>query len=182
MKAILVKEIMIPIANYVAVKKENDLVDVLKALESGRSGVTRHAHRDAIVVDDRGAYLGKVTMIDVFRALEPNYRKAAREKKGATLTSEFVMKAVKEFNFWLEPEETICKRGAALRIADVMHVSEKMEFLQEDDTLEKALNLYVMGVHQPLIVKHGDAVTGVLRFGDVFEVVRKRLLECGCCE
>jgi len=37
-------------------------------------------------------------------------------------------------------------------------------------------------VHQPLIVKHGDAVTGVLRFGDVFEVVRNRPLECGCCE
>jgi hypothetical protein len=35
-----------------------------------------------------------------------------------------------------------------------------------------------MGVHQPLIVKDGETVTGVLRFGDVFEVVRKELLAC----
>jgi hypothetical protein len=35
-----------------------------------------------------------------------------------------------------------------------------------------------MGVHLPLIVKKGDAVTGVLRFGNIFEIVRERLLSC----
>ena len=60
----------------------------------------------------------------------------------------------------------------------MMHVPEKVEFLQEDDTSEKAMNLYVLGVHQPLVVKPGDTVTGILRFGDVFEVVRKTLLSC----
>ena len=53
------------------------------------------------------------------------------------------------------------------------------EFLNEDDNLEKALNYFVMGVHQPLIVKNGDEVTGILRFGDVFEIVREHLLK-GC--
>ena len=52
------------------------------------------------------------------------------------------------------------------------------EYLEEDDSLEKAMNYYVMGVHQPLIVKKGDDVTGVLRFGDVFEVVREELVNC----
>ena len=59
-----------------------------------------------------------------------------------------------------------------------MHVPEKIEIIQETDTIEKALNLYVMGVHQPLIVKDGNTVTGVLRFGDIFEAVRKALLAC----
>jgi hypothetical protein len=63
-------------------------------------------------------------------------------------------------------------------VADVMHTPQEVEYLQETDTLEKALNLYVMGVHQPLIVKRDAAVTGVLRFGDVFEVVRAQLLNC----
>jgi len=178
MKAIKVKEIMIPIANYVRVKKENNLVDILRALEDARNSETQHAHRDAIVVDDSGNYLGKVTMIDVFRALEPNYRKADPKRKGVALTNQFVMNAVKDFNLWLEPEKSICSRGSDLRVGDVMHVSEKVELLQEDDTLEKALNLFVMGVHQPLIVKNADTVTGVLRFGDIFEIVRKGLLQC----
>lgn len=178
MKETKVKEVMIPIADYVAVKKGDNLLDVLQALEVARNSQTARAHRDAIVVDDGGAYLGKVTMIDIFRALEPNYKKATREGKGGTLTDRFVMDAVKQFNLWLEPEASICKRGAGLLVGDVMHVSEKMEFLHEEDPLEKALNLYVVGVHQPLIVKSGKDVTGVVRFGDVFEVVRKGLLEC----
>ena len=34
MKDILVKELMIPIANYVTVKKEDHLIDVLTAIET----------------------------------------------------------------------------------------------------------------------------------------------------
>ena len=56
MRAIQVREIMIPIADYVSVKKENNLLDVLQALENARSSETQHAHRDAVVVDDSGTY------------------------------------------------------------------------------------------------------------------------------
>ena len=177
MKKIFVKELMIPISNYVIVKKGDTLVDVMQALESARQE-REHAHRDAIVVDDKGDFVGKVTMIDIFRSLEPNYKKFVTSSSAGTLTSDFVMKAVKEFNLWMEPEQTICERGSRKTVAEVMHVPQKMEYLQEQDTLEKALNLYVMNVHQPLIVKSGEKVTGVLRFGDMFEVVRKRLLAC----
>jgi CBS domain containing-hemolysin-like protein len=177
MKKIIVKELMIPIADYVTVNKTDTLLDVLQALESEQQA-NAHAHRDAIVVDDGGTFMGKVTMIDIFRALEPGYRKIMKDRATGTLTSDFVMKAVKEFNLWMEPEKDICQRGSKKTVAEVMHVPEKIEFLQENDTIEKALNLYVMGVHQPLIVKDGDTVTGVLRFGDMFEVVRKALLAC----
>ena len=177
MKKIFIKELMIPISNYVTVKKSDTLVDVMQALESARQA-KEHAHRDAIVVDDSGAFVGKVTMIDIFRSLEPNYKTVSGGQSSGTLTSKFVMKAVKECKLWLEPEQPICQRAGQKSVADVMHVPEKVEYLTEEDTLEKALNLYVMSVHQPLIVKNGDVVTGVLRFGDLFEVVRERLLKC----
>lgn len=177
MKKFFVKELMIPISGYVTVRKSDSLVDVLQALEEARQA-DEHAHRDAIVVDEQDAFMAKVTMIDVFRALEPNYKKMMRNNAAGTLTSAFVTKAVKEFNLWMEPEADICQRGANKTVAEVMHTPKSIEYLQEDDTLEKALNLYVMGVHQPLIVKKGETVTGVLRFGDMFEVVRKELLNC----
>jgi len=53
-----------------------------------------------------------------------------------------------------------------------------MEILQEEDSIEKALHLYVKGAHQPLIVQRENTVTGALRFGDIFEIVRKNLLAC----
>lgn len=178
MRDTLVKEVMIPIADYVTVKKEHNLTDVLLAFEKKRQTHGGHAHRDAIVVDEGGRFVGKVTIIDIFRSLEPNYRKVRREQKGYTLTDGFVKEAIKEFKLWMEPAEDICQRGSKVTVAEAMHVPEKSEYIKEDDNLEKALNYYVMGVHQPLIVKKGDAVTGVLRFGDIFEIVRERLLSC----
>ena len=178
MKDILAKDVMIPISDYVTVKRGNNLTDVLHAIEQSRKAGQGHAHRDAIVVDEQGRFTGKVTMIDIFRALEPNYRKVRREHREQTLTDEFVNKAVKEFKLWLEPIQDVCQRGSKLTVADAMHIPENSEYIQESDTLEKALNYYVMGVHQPLIVKNGDTVTGLLRFGDIFEIVRESILNC----
>ena len=179
MDKIQVKQIMIPILDYVTVQKENSLVEVLQSLELARKSEKEHAHRDAIVVDANGDFKGKLTMIDVFRALEPNYAKIERQKEKGTLTDEFVTKAAKDFNLWLEPTQTICERGSRLKVSDVMHTPEKMEYIKETATLDNALHLYVMGIHQPLIVDNEDGkVTGVLRFGDVFEAVRQRLLSC----
>ena len=179
MDKIQAKEIMIPILNYVTVQKENSLVEVLQSLEQARKSEKEHAHRDAIVVDANGDFIGKVTMIDVFRALEPNYAKLEKQQAKGTLAYGFVMKAAKDFNLWLEPAQTICERGGRLKVSDVMHIPEKVEYIKEPDTLNKALHLYVIGLHQPLIVKNEDGkVTGLLRFGDVFEVVRQRLLNC----
>ena len=178
MENIRIKEVMIPIAEYVTVKKEDGLMEVLHAMERKRKATQRQAHRDAIVVDGDGRFLGKVTMIDIFRSLDPNYRKVSKAREGQTLTAGFVMKAIREFNLWLEPAEDICARGSKVTVSDAMHIPEQLEFVQEEDPLEKALNFYVMGAHQPLIVKNGDIVTGVLRFGDIFEVVRERLLNC----
>ena len=177
MKEVLVKEVMIPIANYVTVKKEDHLVQVLLSIEKKRQNEGGHAHRDAIVVDENGQFVGKVTMIDIFRALEPNYKKADQARGGGTLTYAFVREAVKNFQLWVEPAENICQRGDKVTVADIMHVPGRSEFLNEDDNLEKALNYFVMGVHQPLIVRNGEDVTGILRFGDVFEIVREHLLK-----
>jgi Mg2+/Co2+ transporter CorC len=175
---ILVKDVMIPIANYVTVHPENHLPGVLRAIEQKRAAEQGHAHRDAIVVDQDGRFVGKVTMIDIFRALDRGFRKIKDEGGEKTLTDGFVQKAVRELNLWLEPVETVCQRGSSVTVADAMHTPGPSEYIQETDTLEKALSFYVMGVHQPLIVKNGNDVTGVLRFGDLFEIVRERLLKC----
>ena len=179
MKDILVKEIMIPISDYVTVQKSDNLTEVLRAIEKRRITDQGHAHRDAIVVDENGRFVGKVTMIDIFRSLEPNYRKPKKEEeRQQTLTDAFVQNAVKDFKLWLEPVESVCERGGKVTVAEAMHIPEKSEYLKEDDSLEKAMNCYVMGVHQPLIVRKGDDVTGILRFGDVFEIVREQLVNC----
>lgn len=117
-------------------------------------------------------------MIDIFKTLEPNYKKMFENYEGKTLTKDYVINAMRDFNLWVEPIKNICERGATIKASEIMYVPKKAEYLQEDDSLEKALHEYVMGAHQPLMVKNGDTVTGVLRFGDLFEVIREHMLSC----
>jgi len=177
MKEILIKTVMTPLHDYVTLKETDTVYDVFQILEKNRSE-SQHAHRDVIVVDDDGKFKGKVTMLDIFRTLEPNYKKLFKNYKDGTLTKEYVINAVRDFNLWMEPIQNLCERGADIKISEIMHVPSDVEYLQEDESLEKALHEYVMGVHQPLIVKNGDTVTGVLRFCDLFEVIRDRMLSC----
>ncbi len=178
MKNTLVKEVMIPILDYMTIKEEDTLYDVFQILGESKQGSANHAHRDAIVVNGDGEFQGKVTMIDIFRALEPNYKKLNTDIKKGVLTKSYVVNAVKDFNLWLEPLQNLCERGAGVKVSEVMHIPKKHEYIQEEDSLEKALHEYVMGVHQPLIVKRGETITGMLRFGDLFEIIRKKILVC----
>lgn len=177
MKDILVKDVMIPVSDYVTLKEDNTLYDVFRVLEESRSTGNR-AHRDAIVLDENDDFKGKVTMIDIFQALEPNYKKLFKNYKDGTLTKDYVLGAIKDFGLWLEPMDNLCERGMGIRVSEVMHVPEDLEYLDENDSLEKALHEYVMGVHQPLLVRSEGTVTGVLRFGDLFEVIREQMLSC----
>ena len=177
MKEILIKTVMTPLLDYVTLKETDTVYDVFQVLEKNKSD-SRQSHRDVIVVDDNGKFKGKVTMLDIFRSLEPNYKKLFKTYKDGTLTKDHVINSIRDFNLLMEPMQNICERGANIKISEIMHVPGDVEYLQEDDSLEKALHEYVMGVHQPLIVKKGDTVTGVLRFGDLFEVIRDQMLAC----
>lgn len=177
-----VREVMIPIASYVTVREEDSLFSVIQTLESSRIAKKSRAHRDAVVVDADGEFIGKVTMIEVFRALETNYNKIDVDKiiaagKGK-LTEDMITAATKDFDFWVEPSKNICERGQAKKVSEVMHVPNASEYINEEESIEKALHLYVLGAHQPLIVKKGETITGMLRFGDVFDVIRENLLSC----
>ena len=182
METKLVREVMIPIESYVTVQEEDSLFDVIQTLESSKATNKGRAHRDAVVVDQDGKFIGKVTMIDIFRALEPNYNKIDVDEivaggKGE-LTEDVITAAYKDFDLWVAPSKTICERGQAKKVSEVMHVPTASEYIMEEESIEKALHLYVLGAHQPLIVKKGETVTGMLRFGDIFEVIRENLLTC----
>ena len=70
MKDIKVKEVMIPISNYIAVKKDSSLIDVLQALEEARRVERAHAsdvHVALIDVDgDPGAVPGLFAQAELY--------------------------------------------------------------------------------------------------------------------
>lgn len=177
-----IKDLMIPISEYVTVGIEDTLYECFKALEDDKiaKGGNTHAHRDALVFNVEGDVVGKVTMQDIFLALEPGYKSLKESlSDSSVLTPEYLAQVYKDFDLWTEPLKNICPRAAALKVDDMMHAPEEAEFVGENDPLGLALHRYVMNVHQPLLVRgEGGKITGVLRFGDVFKQIKNMTLAC----
>jgi len=177
MRNIKVKEVMTPINEYLTIREDHTLYNIFSLLgNETNNGET--LHRDLIVVDESGDFKGKITMIDLFRALEPKYKFLEYLSSDGTLTKKYVQDAVKAHDLWLEPITDLCARGRGVKVSEVMHIPSQAEFVHENDSMEIALHQYVMGSHQPLIVKNDIKVTGILRFVDLFTLIKTHMLAC----
>ena len=167
-----VKELMIPVADYQTLGEDACLGDVAAALNASK-------HRDILVVNGSGSFVGVLTMADVILALEPNYKKL-KKKDLATdvLSNRLVAEQFKEFNLWGDTLSNICGKAVKIRVTDAMHVPEEAHYIDEDNDIEHGVHMYMVGTPQPLIVRNNGEVTGVLRMSDVFAEIVNRMNAC----
>ncbi len=179
MEDIKVKDIMIPVKEYSRVNKDNTVHQaMLELVKEGKDKDLPHPHRDILVENQNGEIIGKLTILDIFMHMEPSYFKLLSKNQNNFLDKKFVQRVFKDFNLWDEPMTTLCKRISEVKIEKIMYTPALSEFLEEDDSLDKALHSYIVGIHQPILVKKDKTITGVLRLGDVFEKVRESILTC----
>ncbi|WP_027721863.1 CBS domain-containing protein [Maridesulfovibrio zosterae] len=179
MKNSKVRNLMIPVREYCRVKAETTLFNAMEFLvQHGEQQQLPHPHRDLLVEDNNGKIIGKVTMLDIFHYLEPAYLKIDNRKHSSSLSMSFVQKVYTDFNLWAEPLSTLCQKSAGAKVKEVMHTPKPSEILGEDDSIDKALHAFVLGIHQPILVQKNGIITGVLRLGDTFEKVRDSILSC----
>lgn len=177
---ITIKDLMIPIGEYVSVGVEDTLFDCMLALEKDKAARNgSHSHRDVLVIGGGGDVLGTVTMTDIFLALEPGYKSILESLDDrSVLTPEYMAGIFKDYDLWTEPLAALCGKAAALKAGDVMHEPAPGEIVDAAAPLDKTLHLFILGAHQPLLVREGGRITGVLRVGDVFAEIKKRILAC----
>jgi len=169
-----VKELMTPLSEYTTLGMDAKLSDVVVALESSK-------HRDILIVNENGNLKGVLTMTDILGMLEPSYKKLKEQDLAKdTLTNRYVADIFKEFGLWSNTLDELCEKGCDIKATDAMHVPEEVEYLDEEDNLEHGVHNYIVGSHQPLIVRKNGHVTGVLRLTDVFDEVKKRMVSCAC--
>ncbi|CCH50400.1 CBS domain-containing protein [Pseudodesulfovibrio piezophilus] len=169
-----VKDLMIPVEEYLTIGKDATLGQAILVLDESQ-------HRDLIVVNTKGDFAGVLTMTDILAALEPSYKRLAGKGLGTdTLSKQYVADAFKEFGLWANPLETLCKEGCRQGVSQVMHIPSEIDFLNEDDTLAYGIHCYIVGKHQPLIVRKNGNISGVLRLSDIYNEVKSRMLACAC--
>jgi len=178
MKKKLVKELMVPLAEYATVSEDATLLDTVIALEKAQEKFdqSRYRHLAVLIYDKDGNIVGKVSQLDVLRALEPKYK--TMDIPGGSfsrfgLTKRFQETMLQELRFWDKPMDDICRKAARIKVKEFMYTPGEGEYINEDETLDKGINQLVMGHHQSLLVLKGDKIVGILRKADVFmEIVR----------
>jgi CBS domain-containing protein len=177
MKKKLVHELMVPLAKYASVSQEATLFEAVMALEKAQEKFdqTRYRHRAVLIYDDEGNIVGKVSQLDVLRALEPKYK--AMDIPGSLsrfgLTKRFQETMINELRFWDKPMDDICRKASRIKVKEFMYTPGEGEYINEDETMDRAINQLVMGHHQSLLVMKDDKIVGILRATDVFmEIVR----------
>ena len=177
MKKKLVNELMVPLAKYASVSQEDTLFEAVMALEKAQEKFdqSRYRHRAVLIYDNEGNIVGKVSQLDVLRALEPKYK--AMDIPGSLsrfgLTKRFQETMLNELRFWDKPMDDICRKASRIKVKEFMYTPSEGEYINEDETLDRAINQLVMGHHQSLLVMKDDKIVGILRKTDVFmEIVR----------
>lgn len=182
MKSITVKDLMVPLAEYAIVPEEATLGEAILALEKAQKEFdpSRHRHRAILVLDMNKKVVGKISMLDVLRGLEPKYGKI--EHTGmlsrAGFSPDFLKSMLDQYALWAEPLKDICGKAAGLKVRHFMYTPSEGEYVDEGATLGQAIHQLVMGHHHSLLVTRGDEIVGVLRLTDVFVAISDLIQTC----
>ena len=184
MKSYSVKDLMVPISEYATVTDEATLFEAVLSLEEAQENFedkhTRYRHRAILVLDKGGDVIGKLSQLDVLRALEPKYQQML-EGKGSQrfgFTKNFMKIILEDYKLFQDPLDDICRKAGEQNVKKFMYTPTEGEYVPEDATLAVAIHQLVVGHHQSLLVTRDKRIVGILRLTDVFAAIFHKMKQC----
>lgn len=181
MKNLYVKDLMIPLAEYATVSQESTLYEAIQALRDSQAKFdqSRYPHRAILVYGDDGKIVGKLSQMDIIKALEPDYAEKLGEEHLSRfgISDTYVQSTLNQYEFWNLPLKELCAAAGGRKVASVMYTPTEGEYVTADATLQEAVHRLVIGNHHSLLVTDGDDIVGVLRLTDMFAVISQTMDE-----
>lgn len=184
MKAYKVSDLMVPLSEYATVPDHATLFEAVMALEKAQEKYSykhsEYRHRAVLVLDEQNKVVGKVSQIDVLRALEPKYEEIldGRGLRGVGFSRKFLKTMLKDYVLFDSPLHDICRKASEQPVTKFMEKPTEGEFVAETASLDEAIHLFVIGHHQSLLVTRDGGIVGILRVTDVFTAVFHLMKEC----
>ena len=182
MKTKIVKELMVSLSEYATVFKEATLYEAVVALETAQAefNQNRYPHRAVLIYDENYQIVGKISQMDVLRSLEPKYDEIIEDGSLARLgLSPIYQKSLlDQYKLWNKPLNDICRKAAELKVTAFMQTPTEGEVVDENASLDEAINQLIMGRHQSLLVTRGKEIVGILRKTDVFMEIVRTIKDC----
>ena len=175
MKTISVKDLMVPLEEYATVSDNATLYKAVLALEEAQEKFEHlpYKHRAVLVYNKKNRIVGKLSQLDIIKALEPKYGEMGDIKSLSRfgLSRKFISSILEQNYLWEKPLNDICKKADTIRVKDFMHTPSEGEYVDENASLEMACHQLVMGHHQSLLVTKESEIIGILRLTDVFNAI-----------
>jgi CBS domain-containing protein len=177
-----IREIMVPLSEYATVRKGATLLDAVLALEKAQEEFEhyQYRHRAILVLNSIGRVVGKLSQLDVLRALEPDAASDAelRQLMRFGFSPDFIRGFRKRKRLDAAPLANLCTKAAGLKVEAFMQTPSEGEYVEVDASLDMAIHQLVAGDHLSLLVIDGDNIVGILRLTDVFAAVFHLMKEC----
>ncbi len=174
---ITVGDLMVPLDEYATVSQEATLYEAVLSLEKAQEDLDRkrylYLHRAILVYDDNHKIVGKISQLDVLRALEPKYSEMGdmRTLSRAGFSPQFLKSLMEQYSLCDKSFTDMCRKAAQITVKQFMYAPTEGEYVEEDTSLCEAIHQFVMGHHQSLIVTKNKDIVGILRLTDVFKEV-----------
>jgi CBS domain-containing protein len=184
MKSYAVKDLMVPLSEYATVTEDATLYEAVLALEAAQEKFddrhTRYSHRAILILDKDGNIVGKLSQLDVLRALEPKYQKMIQGKglHHFGFAKEFEQSILEKFKLFANPLDETCRKAGENNVKEFMYTPTEGEYVSEDATLDLAIHQLIVGHHQSLLVTRDQKIVGILRLTDVFAYVFHAMKAC----
>ena len=100
-----VKDLMVPLSEYATASEDATLYDVVMALEESQKAFdqTRYRHRAVLIYDKDHRIVGKVSQLDILRALEPKYNKVEESAASYGFSRHLLKSMFEQYRLWNEP-------------------------------------------------------------------------------
>ena len=184
MKSYIVKDLMVPLSEYATVSEDATLYESILSLEEAQENFkdkhTRYRHRAVLVLDKDGSVIGKLSQLDMLRALEPKYQDMllgdGSHRYG--FTKHFMKSMLESYHLFANPLDDICRKAGGQNVKNIMSTPTESDYVSQDTSLDIAIHQFIMGNQQSLLVTDGKKTVGILRQTDVFTTVFNKMRAC----
>lgn len=176
MKKESVKDLMVPISEYAAVRVGTSLLDAMYELEKVQEEFTtnKYQHRAILVLDNEDLVIGKIGQLRILKAIESWHETEGTDDDLKTFRfSERYIARRREHHRMQGPvlNREILLAACGKKVEDFMQKPTHGEFVSEDCALDVAIHRLVAGAHLSLLVTSGKKIVGILRIADVCAAV-----------
>lgn len=171
----IVRDLMVPISEYATVSVGYTLFQAVLALEKVQEQYeySRYQHRAILVMDNKKRVVGKLSQLDVLRAVISGNKKMEGIEKISQFgfSSGFIASIREQYRIKGRHLKEICLEPAQIPVENFMKTPSEGEHIDADASLEHAIYQLSKGPYLSLMVTKNDDIIGILRMSDVFAAI-----------